>query len=157
MALDPDALEMNRAGKISPGQRSMLRARATGALLGFLGSAVFAVIAWWFALSGAHASWAAATAIATVAAPLALWAFGRIRADLRSGRVIKVTGIAVVTGEADDESPFRVRLQGRRFRVPAAVEGVLREPDEVTAFFTPLSGMLANLAPAENSIRMQEV
>lgn len=152
MALDPGALETNRAGKISKGQRSKLRARATGALLACAACAVFALLA---GLSGALSvapRWLVAlAAIATFSAALAFWAFDRIRTDLRNGQVIRVTGIAVVTAEPDaDDSFFRVRLQGRRLRVPSGVEGVLRSPGQVTAFYTPWSGMLVNLAPAED-------
>jgi hypothetical protein len=151
MVLDPGALETNRAGRISKGQRSKLRARATGALLACVGCALFALAAWWVALSGAAPRYLVApAAVATFAAPLALWAFDRIRTDLRNGRVIRVTGIAVVTAEPDaEDSFFRVRLQGRRLRVPSGVEPVLRQPGEVTAFYTEWSGMLVNLAPAE--------
>jgi hypothetical protein len=152
MALDPGALETNRAGRLSKGQRSKLRARATGALLAGVGCAVFALIAWWSAaLTGAPGYLVAPAAIATLGAPLALWAFDRILTDLRNGQVIRVTGIAVVTAEPDSEDNFfRVRLQGRRLRVPSGVEEVLRAPGQVTAFFTPWSGMLVNLAPAED-------
>jgi hypothetical protein len=79
LALDPGALETNRAGQISQGQRSMLRARAAGALVGLFGTSPFAVIAWWVALSGARV-WIAVALIGTVAAPIAYWAFDRIRA-----------------------------------------------------------------------------
>ena len=151
IALDPGALETNRAGRISKGQRSKLRARGTGALLACVGCGVFALVACWFALTGAGMWLVAPAAIATFAAALALWAFDRIRTDLRSGQVIRVTGIAVVTAEPDaEDSFFRVRLQGRQLRVPSGVEGVLRAPGQVTAFYTPWSGMLVNLAPAEN-------
>src|SRR5260370_1700860 len=93
----------------------------------------------------------ARAAIATFADAIALWAFDRIRTDLRSGKVIRVTGIAVVTAEPDaEDSFFRVRLQGRRLRVPSGVEGVLRAPGQVTAYYTPWSGILFHLGPATN-------
>src|SRR5260370_42473195 len=95
----------------------------------------------------------APAAIATFAAAIALWAFDRIRTDLRSGQVIRVTGIAVVTAAPDaEDSFFRVRLQGRRLRVPSGVEGVLRAPCQVTAYYPPWSGVLVNLGAAHNSM-----
>ena len=89
LALDPGALETNRAGKISKGQRSKLRARATGALIGLFGTSTFAVIAWLVAITGERV-WLAVALIATVAAPIAFWAFDRIWADLRTGLVVPV-------------------------------------------------------------------
>jgi hypothetical protein len=108
------------------------------------------LIAWWLALAGANRLLAVAAVIATVAAPVALWAFDRIRSDLRSGRVIRVTGIPVIEAEADDESPYRVSLNGRQLRVPASAGDILRQPGQTTAFYTPWSAMLVNLAPAED-------
>lgn len=147
LALDPGGLEMNRAGKLSQGQRSILRARATGALIGFIGTSVFAGIAWGVAITGPRV-WFAAAFIATVAAPVAFWAFGRIRADLHSGRVVEVTGQPVVTAEDDDDGLLWIKLRGRRIRVPFAAAGIVRQPGDVTAYYTPWSKMLVNLAPS---------
>jgi hypothetical protein len=147
LALDPGALETNRAGKISKGQRSKLRARATGAVIGLFGTSTFAAIAWWIAVNGARI-WLAVALIATVAAPFAFWALGRIWADLRSGLVVTVTGIAVVTFEDEENHKIWGRLQGHRFSIPFAAAGILREPGRVTAYYTERSRMLVNLAPA---------
>jgi hypothetical protein len=147
LALDPASLDTNRTGAISQRHRSMMRARATGALVGLLGTSVFAVIAWWVAVTGSRV-WLAAALIATVAAPLAFWAFNRIWSDLRSGRVIEVTGQPVVTDEDEDERIVWVRLQGHRIPVPFAASGILHQPGSVTAYYTQWSKMLVNLAPA---------
>jgi hypothetical protein len=147
LALDPGALETNRAGKISKGQRSMLRARATGALIGLFGTSMFAAIAWWIAATQARV-WVAVALIATVAAPLAFWAFERIWADLRNGLVISVTGLPVVTLEDEENRKIGGRLRGHRFSVPFAAAGILQQPGEVTAYYTECSWMLVNMAPA---------
>ena len=86
IALDPWAVGINRAGQISGGQRFQLSARATGATLGWVGMTLFAAIAWWSVLV-AETRWMAGPGlIATVGAPIALWALHRIVADLRTGR-----------------------------------------------------------------------
>jgi hypothetical protein len=147
VALDPGALETNRAGTISKGQRAKLRARATGALIGFFATSVLVPIAWWVAMTGPKI-WIVAALIATVAAPVSLWALDRIRADLRSGRVIRVTGQPIVGLEDEENRKVRVVLRGRRFSLPSSAASILRQPGEVTAYFTPWSGMLVNVAPA---------
>lgn len=149
MALDPGAVDINRAGRISGGQRFQLSARATGATLGWVGMTVFAAIAWW-SFFVAETRWMAGPGlIATVGAPIALWALYRIVADLRSGRVVAVTGKAIIVREGDAESKFRIRLEGHEFRVPYYLADLLHETDTLTAFFTPRSVMLVNLTPAD--------
>ncbi|HXN90252.1 MAG TPA: hypothetical protein VN906_02090 [Candidatus Sulfotelmatobacter sp.] len=148
LALDPGALETNRAGLISKGQRSMLRARATGALLGLFGTGAFAVSAWWVAMTGGARVWLAIALIATVAAPIVFWAFDLIRADLRSGRVVEVTDQAIVTAEDQEDHVLWVRLRGHRIRVPFAAAGIVRQSGDVTAYYTLWSKTLVNLAPA---------
>src|SRR5256885_14940713 len=94
MALNPGAVETNRAGRISGGQRAQLSARATGAVLGWLSMTVFAAIAWWFVFV-AETRWMAIPAvIPTIAAPAALWALYLIVADLRTGAAVSETGPA---------------------------------------------------------------
>src|SRR5689334_8922415 len=100
-ALNPSAVETNRAGRISGDQRFHLSARATAATLGWVGLTFFAMIAWWLVFV-AETRWMAGPGIiATVVAPLALWALYRIVADLRSGRVVSVTGPAIILREGD--------------------------------------------------------
>ncbi|HEY8798659.1 MAG TPA: hypothetical protein VIO85_12425 [Candidatus Dormibacteraeota bacterium] len=146
LALDPGALVTNRAGKLSPRQRSKLRARATGALIGLIATSTFAVIAWLVAWAGPKV-WIVAALIATVAAPLAFWAFDRIRADLR-GRVISVTGVLVLKYVDDEDHRIHAEVGGRPLRLPSSMMGILDEPGQVTAYFTRWSGMLVNIAPA---------
>ena len=149
-ALNPGAVEMNQAGKITAGQRLQLSARATGAVLGWLSLTVFAVIAWWFVLV-AETRWMAGPGlIASIAAPIALWALYRIVADLRSGEVVSVTGRVTILQEGDSESHFRVQLGGRRMRLPITVSDLLYRPGRLTAYFTRWSDMLVNLTPAED-------
>jgi hypothetical protein len=150
MALNPGAVETNRAGKITRGQRFHLSARATGAVLGWVSLTVFAMIAWWFVLV-AQTRWMAGPGlIATVAAPLALWALYRIVADLRGGKVVSETGRAIILQEGDSESPFRVQLAGRRLRLPTTLADLLHGPGNLTAFYTRWSHMLVNLTPAQD-------
>jgi hypothetical protein len=89
-----------------------------------------------------------AAVIGTVAAPFAFWAFNRIREDLRSGRVVEVRGMLVVTFVDEEDGPIWGRLQGRRVRLPLAMRGIIDEPGDVTAYYTTPSWMLVNLAPA---------
>jgi hypothetical protein len=149
-ALNPGAVEANLAGKITPEQRVQLAARATGAALGWVSMTVFAVVAWWFVLIAGERWMAGPGLIAAVAAPVALWALYLIVADLRCGGVVTVTGRATILQEASDENPFRVRLAGRRLRLPIAVADLLRRPGSLTAFYTPRSQMLVNLTCAED-------
>ena len=127
----------------------MLQARATGALIGLFGLGAFAVIAWYVAGTGQRV-WLVAALISTVAAPFAYWAFDHIRADLRSGRVVPVTGPAIIMSESEDEDDhwLWVDHRGRRIRVPFAAGGIVRQGGDVTAFYTQFSRMLVNLAPA---------
>ncbi len=150
-ALNLGAVEANRAGRITRGQRFHLSARATGAALGWVSTTVFAMIAWWFVVVSAETRWMAGPGlIATVAAPVALWALYLIVADLRSGGVVSVTGKAIILREGDDESPFKVLLEGRQLRVPVTLSDLLHRDARLTAFFTPWSRMLVNLIPAED-------
>ena len=149
MALNPAAVEANRAGRITRAQRLHLSARATGAALGWVSMTVFAAIAWWFVLSTGTRWMAGPGLIATIAALVALWALYLIVADLRGGGVVRVTGQAIILQEADDESPFRVRLEGRRLRLPSTLADLLHQPGSLTAFYTPWSHLLVNVAPAE--------
>jgi hypothetical protein len=151
-ALNPGAVEVNRAGKITRGQRVQLSARATGAALGWAGTTVFAVIAWWFVLIAGMRWMAGPGLIASVAAPVALWALYLIVADLRSGEVVTVTGRAIILQEASDDSRFRVRLEGRLLRLPITMADLLHRPGSLTAFFTPWSHMLVNLTSAEDGV-----
>ena len=92
-ALNPGAVEANRAGRITRGQRFQLGARATGAVLGWVSTTVFAAIAWWFVFV-AETRWLALPGlIATVVAPIALWALYLIVADMRSGAVVIVISL----------------------------------------------------------------
>jgi hypothetical protein len=147
LALDPGALAANRAGKLSQGQRSKLWVRATSSLLGFIATSSFAVIAWWVALTGPKV-WIAVALLATIAAPIALWAFDRMRADLRGGRVIRVTGVPIVKSVDDENHRIHLELRGRQLRLPASLIGILQQPGQVTAYFTRWSGMLVNIGPA---------
>src|SRR5690348_2519120 len=118
LALNPRAVETNRAGRISGDQRFHLSARATGATLGWMSMTFFAAIAWW-PVFAAQTQWMAAPGIiATVVAPLAFWALYRIVADLRSGKVISVTGTAIILREGDSESKFRVQIGGHKVSLP---------------------------------------
>src|SRR5438046_8101919 len=91
MALNPGALETNRAGRISGGQRFQLSARATGAVLGWLSMTVLAAVAWWFVLV-AETRWMAVPGLlATLAAPAALWALYLRVAHLRTRAGATVT------------------------------------------------------------------
>src|SRR2546423_10617701 len=134
MALNPGAMETNRTGRISGGQRFQLSARATGAVLGWLSMTVFAAIAWWFVFV-AETRWMAIPAvIATIAAPAALWALYLIVADLRTGAVVSETGQAVILREGDSESQFLVRLAGRRLQLPSPPAELLDRTGTPTAF-----------------------
>ena len=151
MALNPNAVETNRAGRISGDQRFHLTARATGATLGWVSMTFFAAIAWWFVF-GAETRWMAGPAIiATVIAPVALWALYRIVADLRSGQVVTVTGDRLILLEGDSESKFRVRIDGHQVRLPSSLADMLHEHSRLTAYFTQWSWMLVNITPAEDA------
>ena len=81
-------------------------ARATGAVLGWVSTTVFAAIAWWFVFV-AETRWLALPGlIATVVAPIALWALYLIVADMRSGAVVSETGQLVILREGDSEPSF---------------------------------------------------
>jgi hypothetical protein len=147
LALDPDALETNRAGRLSRGQRSKLWVRAAGVLIALIATSTFAVIAWLVAWAEPKV-WIVAALIATVSAPLALWAFDRIQADLRGGPVISVTGVLVLKYVDDEDHRIHAEVGGRPLRLPSSMMGILDEPGQVTAYFTRWSGMLVNIAPA---------
>ena len=150
LALNPGAVETNRAGRISGGQRFELSARATGAVLGWLSMTVFAAIAWWFVFV-AETRWMALPAlIATIAAPAALWALYLIVADLRTGAVVSETGQAVILREGDSESKFLVRLAGRQFRLPSTLADLLHRSGTLAAFYTRWSHMLVNVTAADD-------
>src|SRR5256885_16728586 len=74
MALNPAALEANRAGTITRGQRFQLSARATGAALGLVSKTLFSAIAWWLVVKGGMPWMALPGLIAAIVAPIALWA-----------------------------------------------------------------------------------
>jgi hypothetical protein len=151
LALNPQAVEANRAGKISGDQRFHLSARATGATLGLMSMTFFAVIAWWLVFA-AETRWMAGPGIiATVIAPLALWALYRIVADLRSGQVVSVTATAIILQEGDHESKFRVRIGGHKVRLPFSLADMLHQHSRLTAYFTRWSWMLVNITPAEDA------
>src|SRR2546423_5420491 len=136
MALNPAALEANRAGRITRGQRFQLSARATGAALGFVSTTLFAAIVWWLVVKGGTPWMAVPGLIATIVAPIALWAMYRTVADLRGGEVVSVTGQAVILREADSESKFRLLVAGRRCNVPITLADMLHGHASVTAFYT---------------------
>lgn len=150
VALNPQAVEVNRAGRISGDQRFQLTARATGATLGLVSMTFFAAIAWWFVFA-AETRWMAGPGIiATVSAPLALWVLYRTVADLRSGQVVTVTGHRLILQEGDSESKFRVRIDGYHVRLPSSLADMLHEHSRLTAYFTRWSWMLVNITPAED-------
>ncbi len=150
MALNHGALETNRAGRISGGQRFQLSARATGAVLGWLSMTVLAAVAWWFVLV-AETRWMAVPGLlATLAAPAALWALYLIVADLRTGAVVSETGQAVILREGDSESKFLVRVAGRQVRLPPALADLLHRSGSLTAYYTRWSHMLVNLTAADD-------
>src|SRR5438094_6575931 len=87
IALNPRAVETNRAGRISGDQRFQLSARATAATLGWVSMTFFAMIAWWLVFA-AETRWMAGPGIiATVIAPLAplIAPFGAKRAHRPPG------------------------------------------------------------------------
>ena len=151
MALNPQAVETNRAGRISGDQRFHLTARATGATLGWVSMTFFAVIAWWFVFATETRWMAGPGIIATVTATLALLALYRLVADLRSGQVVTVTGQRVIMQEGDSESKFRVRIDGHQVRLPSSLADMLHEHSRLTAYFTRWSWMLVNITPAEDA------
>ena len=149
-ALNPGAVEANRAGRITRGQRFQLGARATGAVLGWVSTTVFAAIAWWFVFV-AETRWLALPGlIATVVAPIALWALYLIVADMRSGAVVSETGQLVILREGDSETKFLARLAGRKLRLPSTLADLLHRSGSLTAFYTRWSHMLVNLTAAED-------
>ena len=87
--------------------------------------------------------------IATVGAPVSLWALYRIVADLRSGQVVTVTGTALILQEGDTDSKFRVQIGDHKVRLPFTLADMLREHQRLTAYFTPWSWMLVNITPAD--------
>jgi hypothetical protein len=150
LALNPAALVFNRAGRISGDQRFHLSARATGATLGWVSMTFLAVIAWWLVFA-AETRWMVGPGIiATVSAPLALWALYRIVADLRSGQVVSVTGTALILREGDHDSKFLVQIGGHKVRLPVSLADMLHEHGRLTAYFTRWSWMLVNITPADN-------
>lgn len=151
LALNPRAVETNRAGRISGDQRFHLSARATGATLGWVSMTFFAMIAWWLVFAAEMRWMAGPGMIATVSAPLALWALYRIIADLRGGEVVSVTGSAVILREGDDESKFRVQIGGHKVSLPFSLADMLHENSRLTAYFTRWSWMLVNITPAEDA------
>ena|SRR5690348_13252839 len=152
VALNLGAVEANRAGRITGDQRFHLSARATGATLAWVSMTVFAMIAWWLVFA-AETRWMAVPGIiATVSAPVALWALYRIVADLRSGQVVSVTGMAMILQEGDLESKFRVQIGGRQVSLPFSLADMLHEHTRLTAYFTPWSGMLVNITPADDAL-----
>jgi len=151
IALNPQAVETNRAGRISGDQRFHLSARATGAMLGWVSMTFFAMIAWWLVFVDETRWMAGPGIIATVSAPLALWALYRIVADLRSGQVVSVTGTAVILLEGDYESKFRVEIGGHKVRLPTSLADMLHEHTRLTAYFTRWSWMLVNITPADDA------
>lgn len=125
-------------------------ARATGAVLGWVSMTAFAAIAWWFVFV-AETRWLALPGlIATVVAPIALWALYLIVADMRSGAVVSETGQLVILREGDSESKFLVRLAGRKLRLPSTLADLLHRSGSLTAFYTRWSHMLVNLTAAED-------
>jgi len=149
-ALNPGAVDANWGGRITRGQRFQLGARATGAVLGWVSTTVFAAIAWWFVFV-AETRWLALPGlIATVVAPIALWALYLIVADMRSGAVVSETGQLVILREGDSESKFLVRLAGRKLRLPSTLADLLHRSGSLTAFYTRWSHMLVNLTAAED-------
>lgn len=150
IALNPGAIDTNRAGRISGDQRFQLTARATGATLGWVSMTFFAAIAWWFVLA-AETRWMVVPAIiATVGAPVALWALYRIVGDLRSGQVISITGPRRILQEGDSDSKFRVQIGGHQVRLPSSLADMLHEHRSLTAYFTRWSWMLVNVTPADD-------
>jgi len=151
MALNPGAVETNRSGRITGDQRFHLSARATGATLAWVSMTFFAMAAWWFVFA-AETRWMAGPGIiATVAAPVSLWALYRIVADLRSGQVVTVTGTALILQEGDTDSKFRVQIGAHKVRLPFTLADMLREHKRLTAYFTPWSWMLLNITPADDA------
>ena len=151
IAPNPRAVETNRAGRISGDQRFQLSARATAATLGWVSMTFFAMIAWWLVFA-AETRWMAGPGIiATVIAPLALWALYRIVADLRSGQVVSVTGTAIILQGGDHESKFRVQVGGHQVRLPFSLADMLHEHGRLTAYFTRWSWMLVNITPADEA------
>lgn len=151
MALNPQAVETNRAGRISGDQRFHLTARATGATLGWVSMTFFAAIAWWLVFA-AETRWLAGPGIiATVGAPVGLWALYQIVADLRSGQVVTVTGHRLILQEGDSERKFRVSIDGHQVRLPSSLADMLHEHSRLTAYFTRWSWMLVNITPAEDA------
>jgi hypothetical protein len=71
-----------------------------------------------------------------------------MRADLRGGRVVRVTGVPIVKFIDDENHRIHAELRGRQLRLPASVTSMLQQPGQVTAYFTRWSGMLVNIAPA---------
>ena len=151
IALNPQAVETNRTGRISGDQRFHLSARATAATLGWVGLTFFAMVAWWLVFV-AQTRWMAGPGIiATVSAPLALWALYRIVADLRSGQVVSVTGTAIILREGDSEGKFRVQIGAHKVRLPFSLADMLHEHNRLTAYFTRWSWMLVNVTPADDA------
>ncbi len=151
MALNPGAVDANRAGRITGDQRFHLSARASGATLGWVSMTFFAMIAWWLVFAGETRWMAGPGIIATVCAPVSLWALYRIVADLRGGHVVSVTGAAIILQEGDNESKFRVKIGGHQVRLPVSLADMLHEYGRLTAYFTPWSWMLVNITPADDA------
>jgi hypothetical protein len=87
--------------------------------------------------------------IGALAVPVALWTLDRIRADMGNGRVIRVTGIpSVLVEDNAEDCVVRVVLKGRRFRLPCSAASIVNQPGPISAYFTPWSGMLVNVAKA---------
>src|SRR5438132_14258955 len=109
----------------------------------------FAAIAWWFVFV-AETRWLSLPGlIATVVAPIALWALYLIVADMRSGAVVSETGQLVIHREGDSESKFLVRLAGRKLRLLSTLADLLDRSGSLTAYYTRWSHMLVNLTAAD--------